>query len=153
MTGKLVISFVQVISGSFSTINIDWPQRSEGLFTVLNVNPLNFLKSTYMCARNHADDPYLQGLLIYFLSPFAFLVLLFTVASVVTALATQKYVRKYEASEEGSTVSRTSCGARPSVPAATADLARQRVQWAAWNTCGKLYLWFCLIAYPSVSAR
>ena len=145
MTAKLVISFVQVISGSFSSINIDWPRRSHNLLNVINVNPLNALQSTYMCSKDRSHDPYFAGLLLHFLTPFIFLVILLLVASVVRVLA----VKSFASTDDG--VSKTAEDKCPVM--IEGQTAAERVDWSIWNTSGKLYLWFCLIAYPSLSSR
>jgi hypothetical protein len=162
MTAKLVISFVQVVGGSFVTVHIDWPRHAANMFSFLSVNPLHALESTYMCSDSHSNDhPYFVGILLHFLAPFAFLSLLLAVASTVRCVASRVYVNTFSSAAAATNRDTTSSAATnrdtTSFPMKSGTVdesdAQRRLDWAVWNTCGKLYLWFCLITYPSISSR
>eukprot|EP00602_Paraphysomonas_sp_CaronLab_P005348 CAMPEP_0185017998 /NCGR_PEP_ID=MMETSP1103-20130426/842_1 /TAXON_ID=36769 /ORGANISM="Paraphysomonas bandaiensis, Strain Caron Lab Isolate" /LENGTH=1593 /DNA_ID=CAMNT_0027547641 /DNA_START=63 /DNA_END=4844 /DNA_ORIENTATION=- len=144
MTGKLVVSFIQVVSGSFYTINADWPKTSHNMFKILNVNPLNSLQATYNCSKNNTSDPYLVGLVIFFMAPIVFLSLLVLVACVVYILANNRFAQP--TNEDSHTEDSKLSGEE------LIELKRSRVGWSIWNTSAKIFLWFCLIAYPSLSS-
>jgi hypothetical protein len=161
MSFKLLLSFVQVVSGSFYVINMGWSYNSQELFRFLHLNPLQALDATYQCSSSlsgySSDFRYFVVLLFQFCTPIFFLLLLLGISYTVYLFSLSRLrstsadsLRESNASE--SDRSRLdSCGSisdRKSNAVERDKTLRQEI----WNTAAKIYLWFCLIAYPTLSS-
>lgn len=89
ITGKITLSFLQVLTGSFLTLNLKYPHYMHQFFVDLQINPFHPIYSAFKCSDQAADNNndtrsednwdghvFFVSILFSVLSPFLFLLIL-----------------------------------------------------------------------------
>mmetsp|Transcript_18994 Transcript_18994/g.31742 ORF Transcript_18994/g.31742 Transcript_18994/m.31742 type:complete len:992 (-) Transcript_18994:1956-4931(-) len=146
ITGKITISFLQVLTGSFLTLNLAYPEYMHQFHLDLQLNPFQPIESTFKCAEqggynddmedgSMAGSVFFLSILLSVLCPIFFLVtLVLSVLISRVAYFTLIYPKK-----------------RALVQNKRQFVSRQFSKM--YNLSIKLYIWFCLIMYPVLSAN
>jgi hypothetical protein len=131
MTAKITISFLQVMTGSFFILNINWPNYLANFFDTIRINPFKKIQESLSCGASTENEmhPVYLGVLFASLIPICFVFIL--AACAIGAWQVYIYTRKVELPRK--------------------EYARQ------WNRLRdisvKVFLWFCLLSYPPLSQR
>ena len=153
MTFKLLLSFIQVVSGSFYLINMEWSHNTQELFQFTNLNPMQALDATYQCSMSQysSDYRFFIVLLFQFCIPLIFLLLLLGVGYLVYFALLSRL--RFNLEERDRDPSHSSNRAE-SISSRNSELQvkDRALGEEIWSISTKMYLWFCLIAYPTLSS-
>ena len=175
MTFKLVLSFIQVVSGSVYIANIHWSNKTNDLLHILNFNPLHAIDATFQCSSINYSDDFRSFLVltVYFLFPIVFLILLFIISYLVylyasnilskdgssssssSSTSTPQESNPFNSRESGASEMKFSESISLSIIKSESMEQKkcyEKLKLDTWNISAKIFLWFCLISYPSLSS-
>jgi hypothetical protein len=140
MTFKLMISFWQVMTSGFFSLQISWPNNMKRFFnSIISLNPFNALFESSSCSKHEILDSYLI-LVIVFCLPFIFLLCLLLSVGALYRVKVLRYcdvLREQFGEPRGTELSQRwvrSCGKK------------------IWATSTKMIIWFSLIIFAIGSA-
>lgn len=143
MTAKLTISFAQVMAGSVLAMNIDWPRYLRRFFNTLNANPLNEINAIIQCTSGDIVEPFYTSLVAAVMAPLCFLLVL--IAAILFIMRVKRIpLHNLQPEAAWNRIEKK----RESNTSTVQNEQRMRM----WNMSCKMFLWFCLVCYPSLSA-
>lgn len=166
MTFKLLLSFIQVVSGSFYMINMSWTPKTKDLLNFININPLHAIDATYQCSTMNISSNFRHFivLVVYFLIPFIFLIILYIVSYLVYLYSIKKLSNDGLLLHDSNNPNSRLSNIRESNNTDSISLSSNKSEFISekskylklkqeiWDISAKIFLWFCLIAYPTLSS-
>jgi hypothetical protein len=133
MTAKITLSFLQVMTGSFYMLNLDFPSYFKVFFNAIRINPFRPIQASFSCdnqSSNYLLHPFYVGTIFCVLIPFIFILFLF-----IAAFFAWKVFGWTRHGHD-------------------ATVIEKKRQWKRLRDLTvKIYFWFCLISYPPLSQR
>ena len=131
MTAKITISFLQVMTGAFFVLDLNWPDYFRNFLSSVRINPFREIQQYLSCTKSESSmHPVYFGVCFSTLVPVGFALIL-----LVTALVAWGVFMRTKAGR----------------------ILSQKEKNRKWNRLRdmsvKIYLWFCLISYPPLSQR
>lgn len=141
VTFKLIISFWQVMTSGFFSLQISWPNNMKHFFiSIIALNPFDAILATSSCTQHHMLTSYLI-LIIIFCLPFIFLCCLLISILVIYYFKILKYSNlletQYQPQEYGQRLSQR---------------WRQACYKNLWSMSTTIMVWFSLIIFAIGSA-
>jgi hypothetical protein len=129
VTGKLALSFVQVLLGTLPRLDLDVDGASSPSFVFsVDLNPMNYVPIMSECTSNETlGRPFVHILVVFFL-PAMFLVMLFIVRWLISYLM------------------------RRNCPSLLSSSSASVVDRAIFDVTLKAIVWFCLFSFPVLAS-